>query len=296
MAPRTGVNLRTGGEHLDDKNYWYVNDNFRFYRFPEILANKEIYPDLTSDAMVLYGMIMSRMSMSYSLSRESFTDKNGEIFCYFTIKDVCSKLKCGKEKAIKTMKLLADENLIRKEKQGQGRPTRIYLLKPRGLISVPRCTKTGLQEGGETENQEVGESEPNYRDNTNRDGINRDISILDYDSVLEEIKTRTEYDFLLSKENTDNKILEELVKLMADIMCSTTDTITVNGQTVARETVCNRLKEIGADHLEYVMNCIKAGNSRVRNIRAYMLTALYNAPVTIDTYYQTEVNYDLRGS
>ena len=277
---------------MDEKNNWYVNDNFRFYRFPEILMDKKIYPTLTPEAILLYGLIMSRMSMSYSLNRGSFTDKNGETFCYFTVKEISSALKCAKEKAIKTLNLLVDEKLIRKEKQGQGRPTRIYLLKPRGLISVPRCTKTGLQEGSETEIQEVGESESNYIDNTNRDSINRDISILDYDSVLEEIKTRTEFDFLLSKENTDNKIMEELVKLMADIMCSTNDTLTVNGQTVARETVCNRLNEIGADHLEYVMNSIKAGNSRVRNIRAHMLTALYNAPVTIDTYYQTEVNCD----
>ena len=56
-----------------------------------------------------------------------------------------------------------------------------------------------------------------------------------------------------------------------------------------------RLLSLDYGHLEYVFDCLRRNTTQIRNIRAYLLTALYNAPTTIGRYYQAEALYDLYG-
>lgn len=58
----------------------------------------------------------------------------------------------------------------------------------------------------------------------------------------------------------------------------------------------SRLLKLHSGHLEYVFDCIDKNTTKVHNIKAYLLTALYNAPATMDSYYRAEVSHDLYGS
>ena len=67
------------------------------------------------------------------------------------------------------------------------------------------------------------------------------------------------------------------------------------GDDFPREIVKSRFLKINSGHLEYVFDCIDKNTTKVGNIKAYLLAALYNAPATMDSYYRAEVNHDLYG-
>ena len=56
-----------------------------------------------------------------------------------------------------------------------------------------------------------------------------------------------------------------------------------------------QLLKINSEHIEYVLDCIKKNTTKIKNIKAYMLTCIYNAPQTISSFYTAEVNHDLYG-
>ena len=79
--------------------------------------------------------------------------------------------------------------------------------------------------------------------------------------------------------------------LMLDCICSSAKKQKVNGSYVETEVIRERFFRLESDHIEYVIASMKSNPVKVRNIRSYILTALYNAPATIDSYYEAEVNY-----
>ena len=82
---------------------------------------------------------------------------------------------------------------------------------------------------------------------------------------------------------------------MVDTVCSSAKTIRCAGEDRPVEVVKSRFMKLGYEHIQYVLDCIHENTTDIRNIKAYMLTTLYNAPMTIDHYYQTKVNHDLYG-
>lgn len=108
---------------------------------------------------------------------------------------------------------------------------------------------------------------------------------------LQLIRKNIEYDYQAEKEKVD-----ELVSIMLDVICSTNDTVRVNGEDMPQEVVKSRFLKLDSSHIDYVLTSLKKNTSKVRNIRAYLITALYNAPTTIDSYYTALVNHDMYGS
>ena len=108
------------------------------------------------------------------------------------------------------------------------------------------------------------------------------------------IKQNIEYECLTSQYNRER--LDGVVELMLETVCSQRPYIRVAGDEYPREVVKSRLLKVTSSHIQYVFDVMDKNTSKVRNIKAYMLTALYNAPATIDHYYRAEVNHDLYGS
>ncbi len=102
-------------------------------------------------------------------------------------------------------------------------------------------------------------------------------------------------EFEILRQRDDGERLEEIVEIMLDAVCSTSKTIRINGEDMPQEVVKSRLLKINSSHVEYVFHAMKENPSAIRNIRAYLLTALYNAPVTMDNYYTALVNHDFNG-
>ena len=87
--------------------------------------------------------------------------------------------------------------------------------------------------------------------------------------------------------------VEELVELMLDAICSTKPYQQINGEAVPTQVVKSRLLKVGYEHIQYVFFSLDRSTSKVKNIRQYMLTVLYNAPATINQFYDAEVRHDM---
>lgn len=107
------------------------------------------------------------------------------------------------------------------------------------------------------------------------------------------IMDNIEYDILADQYGHDR--MDEVVELMLETVCSKRQYIRVAGDEFPLEVVKSRLLKLNSSHVEYALDCIDKNTTKVRNIKSYLLTTLYNAPATMDSYYRAEVAYDLYG-
>ena len=89
--------------------------------------------------------------------------------------------------------------------------------------------------------------------------------------------------------------MDEIAELIVETVCSTRKTIRVAGNDYPAETVKSRFLKLDDILIRYVMDCMKENTTQIRNIKKYLLTALYNAPTTINSYYASLVQHDLYG-
>ena len=113
------------------------------------------------------------------------------------------------------------------------------------------------------------------------------------ESYRELILENIEYDILIQKDHLDRDRLDELVELMVDTVCSHREMIRIAGDDYPAEVVKSRFLKLNSSHVEYVLDRMRDNTTYVRNIKKYLLAALYNAPATIDSYYASLVNHDL---
>lgn len=113
------------------------------------------------------------------------------------------------------------------------------------------------------------------------------------DAYREIVKDNIEYEILT--ERYGNERMDETVELMLEVILSKRPFIRIAGDDFPREIVKSRFLKITSSHIEYVFDCIDKNTTKVGNIKAYLLAALYNAPATMDSYYRAEVNHDLYG-
>ena len=115
------------------------------------------------------------------------------------------------------------------------------------------------------------------------------------ESYRELILENIEYDILVQNERMDRDRLDELVELMVDTVCSRRETIRIAGDDYPAEVVKSRFLKLNSSHIEYVLDRMRENTTYVRNIKKYLLAALYNAPATIDSYYTSLVSHDMYG-
>lgn len=115
------------------------------------------------------------------------------------------------------------------------------------------------------------------------------------DEVRSFIKDNIDYDVLLQCHPTEKMDINELVELMVETIAVKQPVIRINKYDFPYDVVRSRLEKIDFHTMEYVLECLRNNTTKVRNIRSYMLTTLYNAPVTCSNYYKAEVNHDFYG-
>ena len=115
-----------------------------------------------------------------------------------------------------------------------------------------------------------------------------------FNKYRELIYKNIDYEILCEQHKQyDKNILDEIVETMLDYICGKRESVKIGKAEYPHEVVKGRLLKIDSSHIEYVMDCINKNTTKVRNIRAYLLTTLYNAPTTIDHYFKTLVNHDM---
>ena len=115
------------------------------------------------------------------------------------------------------------------------------------------------------------------------------------ESYRELILENIEYDFWKNSDRVDHEMLDEITELIVDTVCSARKVIRIAGDDYPAEVVKSRFMKLDSSHVQYVMDCMKDNTTYVRNIKKYLLAALYNAPTTINSYYSSLVQHDMYG-
>ena len=120
--------------------------------------------------------------------------------------------------------------------------------------------------------------------------------IKSYKSCLEELRESTGYNEHMKLGNKIvAKTFDEIIKVLADVMVlNAEDTVTINQTKLPAYVVQERFRKLDSLHMEYLVNALSENESKIRNVRAFILTAAYNAPSNMDAYYTALVSYDMR--
>ena len=110
-------------------DYFYGDESqqFTYFRIPRLLITSPRFKNLSVEAKLLYGMMLDRMSLSV---KNEWYDEDGRVYIYFTVEEICEDMNCGRDKAMKLLGELDTRKgagLIERVKQGQGKPTKLYV-------------------------------------------------------------------------------------------------------------------------------------------------------------------------
>ena len=107
--------------------------------------------------------------------------------------------------------------------------------------------------------------------------------------ILENI----DYEILCQDPKVDREQLDEITELIVDTVCTARKTVRISGDDFPAEVVKSRFLKLDASHIQYVMDCMKGNTTYIRNIKKYLLAALYNATFTMGSYYSALVQHDM---
>ncbi len=282
-----------------DYFYGQAGKLFSFYRIPKALFQEQRFQNLSTDAKTLYGILLDRMSLSV---KNEWFDKQGRVFIIFTIEDVKRALCCADNKATKLLRELENFGLIERKRRGLGKPSLVYVKNFSSDLSNERVQNRENHESGSPKNacQDPPKSRcnKNKKSKTERNNTNPILS-----DELEKMKNRKlleeyfshslEIELLLRLYPDDEDTIYQIVDLLVDTCDSKRKLIRIAGDDKPAEVVLSRLKKLNADHICFVLDCLAANTSPIRNMKQYLLAALFNAPTTIQLYYQNKVNHDL---
>ena len=107
------------------------------------------------------------------------------------------------------------------------------------------------------------------------------------------IRDNIQYPLLVAQNPDNADLIDEIVELMTETVCARRKVTRVCGSDFPAEVVKSRLLKLDAEHIRFVLKCLHENTSQIKNIKQYLLAALYNAPVTINSYYSALVSHDL---
>ena len=282
-----------------DYFYGQAGKLFSFYRIPKALFQEQRFQNLSTDAKTLYSILLDRMSLSV---KNEWFDKQGRVFIIFTIEDVKRALCCADNKATKLLRELENFGLIERKRRGLGKPSLVYVKNFSSDLSNERVQNRENHESGSPKNacQDPPKSRcnKNKKSKTERNNTNPilsdELEKMKNRKLLEEYFSRSlEIELLLRLYPDDEDTIYQIVDLLVDTCDSKRKLIRIAGDDKPAEVVLSRLKKLKADHIRFVLDCLAANTSPIRNMKQYLLAALFNAPTTIQLYYQNKVNHDL---
>lgn len=303
-------------------DYFYGKeaDTFTFYRIPKLLFTEPMFKGLSSEAKILYGLLLDRMTLSI---KNGWFDEEGRAYIYFAIEDIAELLNCGKNKAVHSLQELVDGTgvgLIEKKRQGQGKSNILYvknfIIEEKQNVTFRDSEKEDV--GSECyistfQNVKKGDSgitqnniqEVSFWGANNNNMIYNNISDTEsnlivsgkegYDAMREYeklIKDNIEFDLLLARNPYDKEMLCGILDLILEMVLAKADEVVISCSRYPTELVKSKMLKLNASHIEYVLDCMKTNTTKVKNIKKYLLAAMFNATTTMESYYQAEVNHD----
>ena len=287
-----------------DYFYGAQAEQFSFYRVPKVLFTKEQFKQLSAEAKILYGIMLDKLDLSV---KNKWVDEKGRVYIIYTIEQIMADMNCADQKATKLLDELEKKcGLIERKRQGLGKPNLIFV--KNFITGVEGSLMARIQNRENHDSGAVNITTADYpksrgintnHSNTENSDINPIQSGFDEDGISE----RNEYeryfreslsiDVLLRENLGEEETILGILDLMVDVCCFKRSVIRIAGDDKPLAVVKSRFMKLKAEHIRYVLKCLSENTTRVRNIRQYLLTALYNAPATIRPFYQAWVNNDM---
>ena len=270
----------------------------------ELLSAK--FTTLSLHARVLYSLLLDRNELS---EKNGMNDDCGKIVVFFPVEEVCQRLGCCRDTVTKLFRELEKFGMIKRKIQGLGRTALIYV---KALSEYEAETEQSkIDDNKNVEQQDFAQRQnritdadksalqtPIFQDSGCRKNRNQEadktVAIyternyteknyqetiypqsISYDDAIDEIAHQIEYDVL--SERGYGGMLDEIVGLIADTLCANTPSVRIAGRQVPVETIRSRFSRLSAEHIEQVIRSLESNAVNVRNMRAYLLTAIYNS-------------------
>ena len=255
-------------------------DRYSFYRVPKALVKADLFQKMSGDAKLLYAVLLDRMSLSI---KNGWQDKHGNAYIICTIEEVMDSIHCARQKAVKLLDELEQEfQLIERRRQGLGKPNLLYVKDLYAGLSQSNYWKYENHTSGGLKTELPGVPKSN---GSNTEKINKtDNSETDliYTTELQEEEQYRRY----FKEALELEILEQGYPADKAVLY---EILRICGEEKPKEVVKSRLMKLDSSHIQYILECLKENSTQIRNIKQYLLATLYNAPVTVDSYYSAQV-------
>ena len=278
-----------------DYFYGQSGEMFSYFRVPKILFRDIKFKDLSTDAKTLYGILLDRMGLSV---KNGWLDEQGRVYIIFPVQEVMDALGCADNKATKLFRELEKFGLIERKRRGLGKPNLIYVKN----FADPRFRNREKNGSGAADSaqQETAKSRGNKTEWNKTEGSEPDPFSSDAEDESDE-RTRLEAYFMQSLEvdlllrvcPDEEDTIHQIVNLLVDTCSSKRRMLRVAGDDKPAEVVRSRFMKLNADHIRFVLKCLAESTAPVRNMKQYLLAALYNAPTTMQLYYQNQTNRDL---
>lgn len=284
---------------LADITYWYRPSEVREESSGKLLGfKKKIKEDLLQRS---YGQMADRFGMSKREATNAiiFLEKLGVIERVF--------------RTIKTSKTILNNVLYISLNVGKLEDITF----PEGTLSLLKETGVTLQSETLSPNRERGlplKRETNTKNTTKTSNIDfnpifseesgaerKEIlnellnELLERDKIKEVFKKNIEYDYLVENNPMDKDRINGIIDLMTDIYMQRDGNILINRQEKSIDIVKSQFMKLNCNHMEYVLNSLNENTTKITKLRSYLLTTLYNAPMTMDQYYRSWANHTLYG-
>jgi len=282
-----------------DYFYGQAGELFSFFRIPKALFQEQRFQDLSTDAKTLYGILLDRMSLSV---KNEWFDKKGRVFIIFTIEDVKRTLRCADNKATRLLRELEEFGLIERKRRGQGKPCLVYV---KNFSSESSKESVKNRDNDDSCGSKIACQDPvksrGIKKKENKTEMNNTNLILSDESekmknreLLEEYFSQSlEVELLLRLCPDDEDTIYQIVDLLVDTCTTNRKTLRIAGDDKPAEVVRSRFMKLNADHIHFVLKCLAENSSPIRNMKQYLLASLYNAPTTMQLFYQNQTNHDL---
>ena len=288
---------------MPDYFYGPQAEQFAFYRIPKALFTDPAFRSISTDAKVLYGLLLDRMSLS---ARNDWLDDAGRVYIIFTVEEVMDALCCADNKATRLLRELEGVGLIERKRRGLGKPSFVYV---KNFVDVPEQRLQNRENHDsvaaqtatlEAPKSRCNKTDKNYTDPSKTDPFLSDVAA---GTETEGKDDRTLYqkyfarqlgfEALIADHPDDEDMLREMLELLVDTVCSKRRFIRIAGDDKSAEVVKAQLMKLNGDHLRFVLMCLKENTTQVRNIRQYLLATLYNAHMTMHSSYAARVQHDM---
>ena len=292
-------------------NYYYGKEaeNFSFFRIPKLLFTDHIFTKLSGDAKVLYGILLDRMNLSM---KNNWIDEENKVYIIFTIEEIANIMCCATQKATKILQELDDKKgigLVEKKRLGLGKPNILYV---KNFIIQETKEQTDVQE--EITNQELLQSQNQNDENHNSGNViftkqellksqcnktnynkteysNTEYNnttpispskdrVMEMEGIEKILKHQIDYPALIEEQPGEKEKIDLMINLMTEAIQNKTD-IRINRRMIAYETVKEQFLSLQKEHINYVLFVLDENKRTITNLRAYLLSLLYNAPVNI---------------